>query len=64
MNQIELCRAAIRTLRVGIIKKDPPGKRRDHLLARLEVIIEQSRRVTSELRWIDPFRRHRPRENG
>jgi len=44
MNRIGLRRAATRTLRAGIIKKHQPGERRDHRLARLEVIIERSRR--------------------
>ncbi len=42
MNQKDVFRAAIRTLRAGIILKHPPGDKRGHLLARLEVIIEQS----------------------
>jgi hypothetical protein len=46
MIRAELRRAAILTLRAGIIKKHPPGERRDHLMARLEVIIERSRRFT------------------
>jgi hypothetical protein len=41
MNQIELRRAVIRTLRAGIVKKHPPGKRRDHLLARLDLLVER-----------------------
>jgi len=44
VNQKQLLAAAVRTLRAGIILKNPPGERRDHLLARLEVLIEQSRR--------------------
>lgn len=49
MNQTLLRRAAIRTLRAGIIHRHPPGERRGHLLARLEVIIERSahRNVTA-----------------
>jgi hypothetical protein len=42
MTRIELRRAAIRTLRAGIIAKHPPGETRDHLLARLEAPIERS----------------------
>jgi hypothetical protein len=40
MDQTELRRAAIRTLRAVIIRRRPPGERRDHLLAWLEVIVE------------------------
>jgi hypothetical protein len=36
VKQTQLRRAAIRTLRDGIIKKHPPGERRGQLLARLE----------------------------
>jgi hypothetical protein len=39
---IFLLAAAVRTLRAGIIRKDPQGEKRDDLLARLELIIEQS----------------------
>jgi hypothetical protein len=46
MNQIQLRRAAIRTLRAGIIRKYPPGERRDTPLGRLEVTIERSARHT------------------
>jgi hypothetical protein len=35
-------RAAVRTLRVGIIRKHPPGQTRDHFMARLGALIEQS----------------------
>jgi hypothetical protein len=42
MNQTQLLRAAARTLRVGIMRKHPPGERRDHLLARLDALIEKS----------------------
>jgi hypothetical protein len=45
MNDKQLRRAAIRTLRAGIIPKNPPGERRDRLLARLEAIVERSAHV-------------------
>jgi hypothetical protein len=38
--QQQLCRAAVRALRAGIIRKHPPGDKRDHLLALLEVLTE------------------------
>jgi hypothetical protein len=57
MNQQQLLRAAVRTLRAGVIRKHPPGEKRDHLLARLEVLIKQSRRQlnhSNAARRVDP----------
>ena len=44
MDQKQLLAAAVRTLRAGITPKHPPAERPEHLLARLDVIIERSAR--------------------
>jgi hypothetical protein len=45
MHQKQLRRTAVRTLRAGIIRKHPPGEKRDHLLALVEVLAERSRLI-------------------
>jgi hypothetical protein len=45
MNNEELQRAAVHTLRTGITQKNPPGEKRDHLLARLDIVLERAARV-------------------
>ena len=44
MTDDQLRRAAIRTLRAGIVRRNPPGER-EHLLARLDLLLEQTSRV-------------------
>jgi hypothetical protein len=65
MTDNQLRRAAIRTLRAGFVRRNPPGERREHLLARLDLLLEQTSRVappshptqvaSGPLTGIDPF---------